>query len=296
MNNQNGNPAATLVFVKCTSCGAEMQADISQECIVCPSCGQPFVTVKGVQNYNAQHGMHQADPSVTMQQAAEPPKKKHTLLWVLGWIFCFPIPLTILMLRNKTMNKKVKYGIIAAGWIVYLILMISGQVRNKQQDRNTPTEPASVADTTPSEEEKPATTKAKTTTAPQKATEPEAITETQPVETEPREEESSEAELSLQDIKDMIANGDYSLVTPEFKQTMDAYEAFYDDYLAFMNRYNSGEGDVMAMLNDYMTMMSDMEEWTKKIDAIDESKLSPADDAYYLLVTLRIEKKLMNAM
>lgn len=116
------------------------------------------------------------------------------------------------------------------------------------------------------------------------------------VETEPREEESSEAELSLQDIKDMIANGDYSLVTPEFKQTMDAYEAFYDDYLAFMNRYNSGEGDVMAMLNDYMTMMSDMEEWTKKIDAIDESKLSPADDAYYLLVTLRIEKKLMNAM
>ena len=200
------------------------------------------------------------------------------------------------MLRNKTMNKKVKYGIIAAGWIVYLILMISGQARNKQQDRNTPTEPASVADTTPSEEEKPGTTKAKTTTAPQKATETEAITEPQPVETEPREEESSEAELSLQDIQDMIANGDYSLVTPEFKATMDAYEKFYDDYIAFMKKYNSGTGDTMAMLNDYMTMVSDMEKWTKKIDAIDESKLSPADDAYYLLVTLRIEKKLMNAM
>ena len=49
----------------------------------------------------------------------------------------------------------------------------------------------------------------------------------------------------------------------------------------------------MSMMNDYMTMMNRMEEWSDKIDAIDESTLTPADDAYYLLVTLRIEQKLL---
>lgn len=92
-----------------------------------------------------------------------------------------------------------------------------------------------------------------------------------------------------------VENGDYSLVTPEFKATMDAYEAFYNDYIAFMNRYSSGEGDIMSMMDDYMTMLDKMTEWSNKIDAIDEKSLSPADDAYYLLVTMRIEQKLLGS-
>ena len=32
----------------------------------------------------------------------------------------------------------------------------------------------------------------------------------------------------------MVNSGDYSLVTPEFKEWMDSYEAFYDKYIAFM--------------------------------------------------------------
>ena len=75
---------------------------------------------------------------------------------------------------------------------------------------------------------------------------------------------------------------------------MDAYEAFYDDYIAFMQKYTSGEGDIMAMMNDYMTMLSNVEVWSRKIDAIDESMLSVADDAYFLLVTLRAEQKLLS--
>lgn len=95
------------------------------------------------------------------------------------------------------------------------------------------------------------------------------------------------------DPREAVNNGDYSLVTPEFKSLMDSYEAFYDEYIAFMNKYTSGENDMMSMLNDYTTMMNRMEEWSDKIDAIDESTLTPADDAYYLLVTLRIEQKLL---
>ena len=49
-----------------------------------------------------------------------------TWLWVLGWLFIFPVPLTILMLRKKDMKPAIRYGIIAAGWIVYLIIGLNG--------------------------------------------------------------------------------------------------------------------------------------------------------------------------
>lgn len=56
----------------------------------------------------------------------ETPKKRKTWLWVLGWICIFPVPLTIIMLNKKDMNKKARYGIIAAGWILYLLIGLGG--------------------------------------------------------------------------------------------------------------------------------------------------------------------------
>ncbi|HOO06472.1 MAG TPA: hypothetical protein PLH83_08260, partial [Ruminococcus sp.] len=44
------------------------------------------------------------------------------------------------------------------------------------------------------------------------------------------------------------------------------------------------------------SMLSKMDEWSAKIDAIDESQLSPADYQYYLEVTMRIEKKLLGTL
>ena len=134
------------------------------------------------------------------------------------------------------------------------------------------------------------TTKVITTTTTTIATTTTIITTTQPV-----------TEVSIFDIKKAVDNGDYSLVSPEFKATMDAYEAFYDDYIAFMNRYTSASSgddfsELTNMMNDYFDMLDKMNEWSRKIDAIDENQLSPADDAYYLLVTLRIEQKLLGCL
>lgn len=56
----------------------------------------------------------------------EPPKKCKTWLWVLGWICIFPVPLTIIMLNKEDMSKKARYGIIAAGWILYLLIGLGG--------------------------------------------------------------------------------------------------------------------------------------------------------------------------
>ena len=65
--------------------------------------------------------------AVNSQSVQPQPKKRRTWLWVLGWIFIFPVPLTILMLRKKDMKPVLKYGIIAAAWIVYLLIAFSGK-------------------------------------------------------------------------------------------------------------------------------------------------------------------------
>lgn len=76
----------------------------------------------------------------------QPPKKRKTWLWVLGWICIFPVPLTILLLRKKQMNPVVKYGIIALAWILYLVIGISGNSDNsasgavvKNEEATSPT-------------------------------------------------------------------------------------------------------------------------------------------------------------
>ena len=86
-------------------------------------------------------------------------------------------------------------------------------------------------------------------------------------------------------------------VTPEFKEMMDSYEAFMNQYCDFMVKYvnatNSGDSaTLLAMTTDYANLVQQELDWASKIDGIDESALSPADDAYYLEVQGRVLKKL----
>ena len=75
----------------------------------------------------------------------KPPKKRKTWLWVLGWIFIFPVPLTILMLRNQKLSKPVKIGIIVAAWIVYLIIgLVGGGSGDNKDSSNANTETTTI--------------------------------------------------------------------------------------------------------------------------------------------------------
>lgn len=53
-----------------------------------------------------------------------PPKKRNTLLWVLGWLFIFPLPTSILISRNTDLNSSSKNLIIAIVWIMYLAMFV----------------------------------------------------------------------------------------------------------------------------------------------------------------------------
>lgn len=84
-------------------------------------------------------------------------------------------------------------------------------------------------------------------------------------------------------------------VSPEFKETMDSCEAFIDEFIAFLKAMDDDPDDFILLLK-YASMMLRYTETLEKLDAIDESKLSPADDAYYVEVMARIDVKLLEAM
>ena len=132
-----------IVSMVCPNCGASLQVDADQKNLTCSYCGNGLSVddeVKHVQYDNAEETGYQfekgrqraqAEATRVQQQTfnmnfGKPPKKRKIWLWVLGWIFIFPVPLTILMLRNQKLSKPVKIGIIVAAWIVYLIIGLAG--------------------------------------------------------------------------------------------------------------------------------------------------------------------------
>lgn len=132
----------------CEFCGTRISADLqieeqkAQEQLNkqgCPKCGSTNIEFKRenmgeVRGKNHKQIVHSTvgyckDCGYTWYpqgQTAQVPTKRKTWLWVLGWICCFPIPLTILMLRKKDMKPILKYGIIALAWIVYIGIGMTG--------------------------------------------------------------------------------------------------------------------------------------------------------------------------
>lgn len=80
-------------------------------------------------------------------------------------------------------------------------------------------------------------------------------------------------------------------VSPEFRETMDHYEAFFNDYAAFMKKYAETD-DPTSMLLDYADFLEQYTELMAELDAIEESELSAADAQYYLEVMTRINATL----
>lgn len=79
---------------------------------------------------------------------------------------------------------------------------------------------------------------------------------------------------------------------PEFKEAMDAYEAFFDEYAAFMEKFESS-GNTASMLLDYAKYMSEYAETMEKLDAMGDEDLNDAELTYYLQVQTRVNKRLL---
>lgn len=78
----------------------------------------------------------------------------------------------------------------------------------------------------------------------------------------------------------------------EFKEAMDSYEAFYNEYFEFMKEYETNPSD-FALLTQYLEFMSKTIEMNEKFEAWDEGEMNDAELKYYLEVHARITKKLL---
>jgi hypothetical protein len=81
-------------------------------------------------------------------------------------------------------------------------------------------------------------------------------------------------------------------VSREFYETMVSYEAFFDEYVVFMEKYAKSSNQ-SGMLMDYLDYMTKYADAMQKLEGIDEKKLTRQEDAYYVEVSLRINQKLI---
>lgn len=79
---------------------------------------------------------------------------------------------------------------------------------------------------------------------------------------------------------------------PEFKEAMDSYEAFYDEYCNIIKKYTENPTD-MELLASYTNMLTKAAEMTEKFEAWEDNEMNDAELKYYLDVNNRVTKKLL---
>ena len=142
-----------IVDTTCTNCGANIHIDADRKTAFCEYCGAQLLIDDEVQHlkidnaesagYAFEKGRQRAQNEAQVQRhySAQPqpaPKKnKKVVWWVLGWIFVFPIPLTIIISRNKKLKTGAKIGIIAAAWIVWLLMGLAGKAIQDNEQPHT---------------------------------------------------------------------------------------------------------------------------------------------------------------
>ena len=81
---------------------------------------------------------------------------------------------------------------------------------------------------------------------------------------------------------------------PEFKEAMDSYGAFYDEYCDFMMKYKANPTDT-TLITEYADMMKKVVDMEEKFKEWERNDLNSEEMKYYIDVTSRISKKLLDA-
>lgn len=110
---------------------------------------------------------------------------------------------------------------------------------------------------------------------------------------EVEETQESEDAISESSNESEIVNSDE--IRPEFKEAMDSYEAFYDEYCDLLKQYSQDPSD-FTLLTKYADMMQKVGEVDEKFKAWDEKDMTTAEQKYYIEVSARITQKLLETM
>lgn len=172
-------------------------------------------------------------------------------------------------------------------WIITIVIVLlcfraCGSTGTKQpavrqvRPMSTPTQPTAPR-------KAPAETQPAVTAPPAETTTPAA--ETQPETTAPAPEPQPETTTPPAETRPGIR--------PEFKDAMDSYEAFYNEYCDFMQAYMQNPTN-LSLLGKYAGMLSKAAEADQKFKDWKEGDLSAEELKYYLDVMTRVQKRMVD--
>ncbi len=126
------------------------------------------------------------------------------------------------------------------------------------------------------------------------------VVETEDVSTDVDDIESSEVtpietSVASENTEVVVDDGLQNGMRPEFKEAMDNYEAFYDEYCAFMKKYNENPTD-MGLLTEYLGMVERLGEMDEAFRVWDDGTLNNVELEYYLEVTNRVLQKMTDLL
>lgn len=109
----------------------------------------------------------------------------------------------------------------------------------------------------------------------------------------PKKEDSTTLPETSPSIEETKGKDDTSsTISKEFKEAMDSYEQFIDEYVAFMKKYKENPMDT-SLLADYATYMSKYAEFVKDFEKWEDEEMNAAETSYYIEVQARVSKKLL---
>lgn len=134
-----------LLKTICPHCGAPLQVDSRAQQAVCEYCGmatliessnpqtakidserEGYLFEKGRLRAQSEQAQKPIVQQVQYEYVPVQKKKRHTFWWVMGWVFIFPLPATILIVRNRKMHWIVKTVLVLLIWGLYFAIGLSG--------------------------------------------------------------------------------------------------------------------------------------------------------------------------
>lgn len=126
------------------------------------------------------------------------------------------------------------------------------------------------------------------TATPAETTIPEEITVSEET-TLPEETTAPEETTVPEETESALVDG----MRPEFKEAMDAYETFYDEYCEFMVEFQKNPSD-LTLLAEYGELLIKVAEMDEAFEKWTKDEMNDAELKYYLEVSNRVMQKLVD--
>lgn len=145
-----------LVSMVCPQCGGTLEVPENTKQAQCPFCNTTVMIddeVKHVQfdnskqaGYDFEKGRIAAQQdhvaqqvaynqaAIRVQQEAER-KRKNLKWWVLGWIFIFPVPLSILIIKSNKLKPALKVVLVSMLWVALALFGVFANLNQQKNDK-----------------------------------------------------------------------------------------------------------------------------------------------------------------